>query len=299
MQERVGMDILKEYQKNLNHLTNNYKENDKLFELYRNSSTDSERIINRNKIMEANLPLITKLIRYKYNYNFDINPVYDMDDIIQEANLILIKAMDDYDSTRGNFSTYVFMKIAPYIYYSNGIPNSPFHFKRGLASRYKKVKKLFDLGYNDEFISEHYQIDIENVKRLRRMLQDSLSYDELLSKGLVDDVIKKQDAILGDYMISKIDEEPNVVERNEQLYKLLDQLKPAERDLIMNCYGLNNQTQISIVEYCNRTGIPYITAYKRHQRILNKLRSYKLLRLALSVEFGYTPENISKGLLRN
>lgn len=284
MNKRLGMDRLRDYQRYLNNFTSNYEENDKLYELYRTSSTEEEKIIYRNKIVEANLPLIATIIACHYNYNYDMNPVYDMDDIIQEANLILIKSIDGFDFTKGKFSTYISMRVIPNIYYLNGIPNSPFYFRRGLASIYKKIKKLIDLEYDDNFISEHCNLDMNKIKKLRNSLRDSLSYDELLSKGFIDDVIEKQDSSFGNYLIEKIDKMSNVEKRDNYLYKLIEKLTDKEKELIIACYGLDNQEPIGLHEYSKKTGIPSGTVYQRHYSILKKLKNYKLYCLFLSVD---------------
>lgn len=279
MAKRAGIEKLVTYQYYLRkHSTVSEHNNDELFALYSQATTEEEKIKLRNEIIESNLLLVAQLIAFKYNYNYDVNPVYDMDDIIQEANLLLVRIIDKYDCTKGKFSTFLAMKILPYVYYSSGLPNSPFHFNRGLAAQYKKVKKLMNLDYDDEFISTHCNIPLKKVKMLRSALQNSLSYEELLEKGSVNDSINECDLKLGDALIEGIIEEPIITTRNERLFKDLNSLSVEVKDLLMKLYGLNNTEPVpNISVYSEMVGKHKQTIYQRHRVALEKLsKDYEL-----------------------
>ena len=297
MAKRKGIENLVAYQYYLkNHSFINDADNEKLFDLYNKAITNEEKLVIRNKIVQANLPLVTKLIAYKYNYNFDINPVYDIDDVIQEANLVLIKAVDDYDASRGKFSTFLYAKLKYSIYYNNGLPNVPFNCSRGIAAKYKKVKKLIDLEYDDRYICNKYGITLDNIKILRTALTSTLSYEELMEKDGIKNVLQRQDALFGDLLIGVFNEHDIVEHRNEVLRSALNELKPKLKQILVLLYDLDipeekrSKDTINHMCNCSRT-----TANTRKMRALEKLRENKeLLEAFLAVDTDYDVENLDK-----
>lgn len=297
MAKRKGIEKLVAYQSYLRkHSFINDANNEELFDLYNKATTNEERLAIRNKIVQANLPLVAKLIAYKYNYNYDINPVYDVDDVIQEANIVLINAVEDYDASRGKFSTFLYTKLEYSIYYSNGIPNAPAHFSRGTAAKYKKVKKLIDLEYDDEYICNKYEITLDNLKILRTALTSTLSYEELMEKDEIKNILQKQDALFGDMLIGVLDEREIVEHRNEVLRNALNELKPKLKKVLVLSYGLDDPEQkrskgtISCMCNCSRT-----SANTRKMRALETLRKNKeLLEAFLAVDTDFDVENPDK-----
>lgn len=297
MAKRKGIEKLVAYQCYLRkHSFINDANNEELFDLYNKATTNEERLAIRNKIVQANLPLVAKLIAYKYNYNYDVNPVYDVDDVIQEANIVLINAVDDYDVSRGKFSTFLYTKLEYSIYYSNGIPNAPAHFSRGTAAKYKKVKKLIDLEYDDEYICNKYEITLDNLKILRTALTSTLSYEELMEKDEIKNILQKQDALFGDMLIGVLDEREIVEHRNEVLRNALNELKPKLKKVLVLSYGLDDPEEkrskgmISRMCNCSRT-----SANTRKMRALEELRKNKeLLEAFLAVDTDFDVENPDK-----
>lgn len=297
MAKRKGIEKLVAYQNYLRkHSFINDANNEELFDLYNKATTNEERLAIRNKIVQANLPLVAKLIAYKYNYNYDINPVYDVDDVIQEANIVLINAVEDYDASRGKFSTFLYTKLEYSIYYSNGIPNVPAHFSRGTAAKYKKVKKLIDLEYDDEYICNKYGITLDNLKILRTALTSTLSYEELVEKDEIKNILQKQDTLFGDMLIGVLDEREIVEHRNEVLRNALNELKPKLKKVLVLSYGLDDPEEkrskgmISRMCNCSR-----MSANTRKMRALEELRKNKeLLEAFLAVDTDFDIENPDK-----
>ena len=297
MAKRKGIEKLVAYQNYLRkHSFINDANNEELFDLYNKATTNEERLAIRNKIVQANLPLVAKLIAYKYNYNYDVNPVYDVDDVIQEANIVLINAVEDYDASRGKFSTFLYTKLEYSIYYSNGIPNVSAHFNRGMSAKYKKVKKLIDLEYDDEYICSKYRITLDSLRILRPALTSTLSYEELMEKNEIKNILQQQDTLFGDMLIGVLDEREIVEHRNEVLRNALNELKPKLKKVLVLSYGLDEPEEkrskgtISRMCNCSRT-----SANTRKMRALEELRKNKeLLEAFLAVDTDFDVENPDK-----
>lgn len=285
---RLGVDTLLKYQELLRNQNYDYKQNEELFKLYK-TAEGKQKILIRNKIIEANLLLVIVFLMKNYNYEIDANPVFDMDDIVQEGSLLLLKCIDEYDVTRGKFSTYVYRKLESSIYYVNGIPNTPVQFYRGLSCRYKRVKKYIDLEYDDEYICKKCQIPLSVVKNLRLLLSKIESYEELKEHNGIKDLIQEQDDIQSDIHIMRLLESENIVKRNCILLKALNTLSARDKKLLLKIYGLDgNIPPQSISELKEEFGYKGSLIYKRQRLALNKLVKNDELREAYySVDRDY------------
>lgn len=297
MAKRKGIEKLVAYQNYLRkHSFINDANNEELFALYHRANTIEEKVSIRNKIVQINLPLVAKIIAYKYNYNYDVNAVYDIDDVIQEANVALLKAVERYDASRGKFSTFLYTTIEYSIYYNNGIPDVPVKFSRGTASKYKKVKKLIDLGYDNQYICNKYGISADSIKTLRSALTSALSYEELVQEGKIDNLLQQQDTLFGDLLIGVLDEQSIVEHRNKVLRNALNELKPKLKKVLVLSYGLDDPEEkrgkgtISNICNCSR-----MTVNSRKSRALKELKKNKeLLEAFLAVDTDFDIENSDK-----
>lgn len=269
----VGYDKLKEYRKYLRSVSKvSNMDNDELFKEY-SCSFGEERIKVRNKIVENNLLLVIKYLICKYTYMHDINPVYDVDDIIQEANLLLINLVGKYNSSKGKFSTYLYNGLNNHVYYCNGVPNTPVLFSRAYAGRFKLIKKYIELGYDDEYISKKLCIPLVQMDILRPVLTSHLSYDELINKGEIKSVIKQQDEQWADEKINQVLDVSEDKMLMRKIQKAMMKLKPAKRKIIEESFGLNGNPEKSLLEINAELGYGGTYIYKKYSLALSELRN--------------------------
>lgn len=266
------------------------KENERLFSLYFNA-TGYEKLEIRNKIIEGNLKLVVSFILNKYNYKIEKNPVYNLDDVIQEANLLLIKAIDEYDPAKSKFSTFLFKVLKNDIYYANGIPNCPVEFCRTYIINYKKLSLYFKLEYTDEEISKLSGIKLETLKKLKPLF---------MKKDRYEDIKDYYEYLEGEATVNlalqKITEEPIINKRNETILEALSGLKEKDRILIVKLFGLDGEEPMKICDI-NDKYLHYVPkyAYERYQIILKRLYNDKRLKkVHYSVDPDYEVDTLNK-----
>ena len=155
---------------------------------------------------------------------------------------------------------------------------------------------MIDLEYDDEYICNKYEITLDNLKLLRTALTSTLSYEELMEKAEIKNILQKQDALFGDMLIGVLDEREIVEHRNEVLRTALNELKPKLKKVLVLSYGLDDPEQkrskgtISSMCNCSRT-----SANTRKMRALETLRKNKeLLEAFLAVDTDFDVENPDK-----
>ena len=242
---------------------------DELFVLYKNCPED-EKINVRNRIVEYNLPLVVHFLWKKYNYNYDINPVFDLDDVIQEANLLLINAIDRYNQDKGSFSNFLYVVLHD-VYYSNGIPNTPFNININAVLKYKKLKKYIDLEYDNKYISEKCNIELEKLIEIRASLNSSISYEELLELLLEKENVEEKGLIYEDVNLNRVIESDNINIRNEAILKSLNKLTPKYKTFIIKKFGLDGNGEASKSELNNVIGGHKKYIYEVYKRALERL----------------------------
>ena len=266
---------------------------DNLYEKYVNSQGE-EKIKIRNLIVEKNLSLILDFIIKKYNYSYDVNPVFDLDDVIQEGNLLLLKSIESYNPNRGSFSTYIYKILFNLLFYALGIPNSAFYVKRGTVGRYKEVKKLIDLDYSDEYILEHVQISPKLLKRLRPVLASAISYQQLekrLSEEHLNNKLRPH-VYIDDLEFGRILEETNIEKRNKAIWTALNNLKPKERELVIHVFGLDGKMPMSVYEANDLVGYSKSYVADKFRSIKHKLeRNMSLNKVKDIVDIDYDKED--------
>lgn len=249
------------------------EENEQLFTKYFNAS-GYEKIEIRNKIVEGNLKLVVSFLLNRYNYQLDKNPVYSLDDVIQEANISLIIAIEKYDPTKSKFSTFVFKILKSDIYYANGIPNCPVEFCRTYIIKYKKLLTYFCLEYTDEEISKLSGIKLEMLKRLRSLFTNKTCYEDIKDYY---EYLESEATV--DLAMQKIIEEPLVKKRNKTILSSLSKLKEKDRILIIKLFGLDGEEPMKLCDI-NDKYLHYVPkyAYERYQILLKRLYSNKKLK---------------------
>ncbi len=139
----------------------------------------------KNKLIESNLRLVVNIARsYVGKSNLKLM------DIIQEGNWGLIKAVENYDVSKGyKFSTYATITIVRKIDVaiskfdkSVSIPSSFFkRLKKYLGDR-DKIQQKFGIDLSLEEISELLDISLDDIGLFDSLLKDSVGLKEIITK---------------------------------------------------------------------------------------------------------------------
>lgn len=134
-----------------------------------------------DKFIKQSKGLILNII--KKNFTSALNRD-ELDDIIQEANLALYKAMMKFDVDKGfKFSTYAVNTIIGSIknYYRSGFDNLGLSVKVDMRLQWRKYNFLNSRGFTDEEIAKKMEISYEDLLELQRNMRAVTSLDSLLT----------------------------------------------------------------------------------------------------------------------
>ena len=158
----------------------------------------------------------------------------DMDDIVNEGVLALIKAVETYDLQRGvKFETYASLKvkgaIIDFVRSQDWIPRQVRHFSRELDSAYNQLYNTLGRQPTNDELAEH--LDMPKEKMLRCMADMAgaitLSFEELLYEDNFENFGKS-----GDNADGALYEK----EQKKVIAQAIEALKPKEKQVITLYY---------------------------------------------------------------
>ena len=157
----------------------------------------------------------------------------EIDDIVNEGVLALIKAVESYDLQRGiKFETYASIKvkgaIIDFVRKQDWVPRPVRHFGRMLDTAYNELYSKLDRHPTNQELAEHMGISKEKLLRSMADLAGTvtLSFEELLYEDNFD-VCESGDSA---------DQDLYEKELKEVLAQAIDELKPREKQVISLYY---------------------------------------------------------------
>jgi RNA polymerase primary sigma factor len=166
----------------------------------------------RNVFIESNFKLVVSIARRYRNVGVPL------EDLIQEGNIGLVKAVDHYDYRRGTrFSTYAVVWIEQHIrrsinhlkgniYVPQNVTEELYRLNRAREELMQELKRSPTI----EELAEHLEISVEHVEDLLEIPTDAASLDVLIDEEMetsLGDILKDENATTPEEDLMTVTEE--------------------------------------------------------------------------------------------
>ena len=237
----------------------------------------------KEKLVISNLRLVIMAAK-RYNLHTSLS----FEDLVQEGNIGLMRAVDTFDATKGwRFSTYAMYWIKQSI--SRAILNNsrairvPVHMlelKNKYGKTHKELLEELQREPTAEEIATRMKLKVKKVKEIETLIKDPVSLNTALNDeddGTLEDLIADPNQ---DNPDDRIDNEL----RAKAINNILETLNEREKNIIIARFGLNGKRAQTLDEIAAEYKLTKERIRQIEQAALHKLRNPRRLE-ALKVHY--------------
>ncbi len=225
------------------------------------------------KMLESNLRLAVSIAHKYRNKGLPIN------DLIQEANLGLMRALEKFDFRLGNrFSTYAIwwikQTVSRAISEQSRVIRIPVHMVNTIISM-NRIEEIFMQTHgrepNVDELAKALEIPTSRISAIRKMARQAISLQAPL--GDSDNGSILQDMLASD---NKNDDPIHGISQEvlkEKVYEVLSTLSEREQQIIMMRFGLMGYSPMTLIKVSEHFDLTRERIRQLEIKILEKLRS--------------------------
>jgi RNA polymerase primary sigma factor len=222
------------------------------------------------RLINANIQLVYKVAR-RYRCRS-----YSLDDLVQEGVVGLIHAIERFDADRGcRLSTYAMhwirQAIARAVEQNDRLIHIPMHTNaelRRILKHREERQGYLGRSMSESELAAETGIEEERVNQLLSTVQDAVSLESLVgpeNEGSLMDVARDDDAL---------DPEEDALSGvyRQHLRRLLEDLRPRERQVLEQRYGFDGQSPRTLEELSRRMRVSRERVRQIEVQAIRKLR---------------------------
>jgi RNA polymerase primary sigma factor len=206
----------------------------------------------RKTFIESNLKLVVSIAK---RYRAVGVP---LEDLIQEGNIGLIKAVDHYDYRRGTrFSTCAVHWIEQHIRRSISHLKGAIYVPQRIIDELHRLNRAREELMQElkrpptvEELSEHLKMPIEHLEDLMEIPTDAASLDALIDEDMetsLGDILKDESATMPD--------DDMMTMSKEELERMMRRLDARDRNILEMRFGLNGEPERTLEEIGHTVGL--------------------------------------------
>ncbi len=224
----------------------------------------------REKMIEANLKLVVAMGKHY------INRGLQFEDIIEEGNLGLIRAVEKFEYQRGfKFSTYaswwIRQAIERAILNQTKIIRLPVHmaeFIRSYTRAFRKLSQTLGREPCTEEIAVKMSKDIEQVRHISQVARETLSLETLIGEN-ADETLSE---VLADENALSPESLSDDISKRKCIDTWLSRLPASERNVIEMRYGLTGDDPMTLALIGKKLGITRERVRQIENQAIKRLR---------------------------